>query len=119
MAYLTHSRVQALRKRLMERAQVLLSELEVELHSGGLAVEQRERDTTEVAASITAAAAERDSAELHAIQRALARMRAGDYGLCATCGAELPFARLDAVPEAERCVECTSALERRSGRSSL
>lgn len=114
MPYLTHSRVETLRKRLVERAQVLMDELELELHSGGLEMEPR--DATDMEASVTAAAAERDSIELRAIERALARIRAGDYGLCATCGAELPFARLDAVPEAERCVECETALERKHAR---
>ena len=116
MPYITHARVETLRKRLVERANVLMDELELELHSGALAVEQRERDTVEVHAAVAAAAAERDSAELAAIARALGRIRAGDYGLCATCGAELPFARLDAVPEAERCVECESAFEARHSR---
>lgn len=119
MPYITHTRIEMLRKRLVERAQVLMAELEHELHSGGLDMEPHDRNATDVEASVTAAAAERDSAELHAIDRALRRIRAGDYGLCASCGEEMPFARLDAVPEAERCVACESAHEQKLQRPSL
>ena len=116
MPYLTHERMEKLRKRLVERAQVLMDELELELHVGALIAERSSRDADDMQTTIAAAAAERDSAELRAISHALARMRAGDYGLCATCGAELPFKRLDAVPEAERCVACEAALEAKRAR---
>lgn len=50
-------------------------------------------------------------AELGAISRALLRMKQGDYGLCADCGAEIPFDRLKVEPQAERCVACESKHE--------
>lgn len=40
------------------------------------------------------------------IDRALARMEAGTYGICARCGAPIPPERLEAMPEAELCVTC-------------
>jgi DnaK suppressor protein len=45
------------------------------------------------------------------ITAALRRIDAGSYGRCVDCGAELPEERLDARPEAERCVHCQSKLE--------
>jgi len=60
-----------------------------------------------------------DIAELGAVSRALARLREGDYGLCADCGAEIPFDRLKIEPQAERCVPCESTREQhpRPGRT--
>ena len=58
-----------------------------------------------------------DLAELGAVSRALKRLREGaDYGLCADCGVEIPFDRLKAEPQAERCVPCAARYEsRRAG----
>ena len=58
-----------------------------------------------------------DLAELGATSRALKRLREGeDYGLCIECGVEIPFDRLKAEPQAERCVPCAARYEsRRAG----
>lgn len=47
--------------------------------------------------------------ELADIERALARIAAGTYGVCARCGGEIAVARLDARPTAELCIECARA----------
>ena len=44
--------------------------------------------------------------ELSQINRTLARIDAGDYGICAECGAEIPEARLKILPNTEYCVSC-------------
>jgi DnaK suppressor protein len=57
---------------------------------------------------------DRDTMALGAVSAALARLRdtdAGRYGLCADCGAEIPFDRLKVEPWALRCVACQTALE--------
>lgn len=43
------------------------------------------------------------------IDLALARMAAGTYGVCDDCHHPIAEARLDAMPEAIRCVGCKSA----------
>ncbi|MEU6737946.1 TraR/DksA family transcriptional regulator [Streptosporangium sandarakinum] len=48
-----------------------------------------------------------------AVVEAIARLDAGRYGLCVDCGAAVPEGRLQARPEAERCVPCQSRRERR------
>ena len=53
-----------------------------------------------------------DSQELAAISRALKRVHEDDYGLCNTCGGEIPFDRLKVEPHALRCVACESRLEK-------
>ena len=42
---------------------------------------------------------------------AIARLDAGTYGRCVECGADLPEERLEARPEAARCVTCQHDLE--------
>jgi len=43
------------------------------------------------------------------IDRALAAIRAGQYGRCEDCADEIPFAVLRAVPQARRCLRCQCA----------
>ena len=46
------------------------------------------------------------SGELRQINKALARMESGDYGICVSCNQAISNARLDAVPYADLCVNC-------------
>jgi len=56
-----------------------------------------------------------DVAELRAVEAALARLHEPDFGLCADCDAEIPYARLSANPTATRCVSCQAQHERDAG----
>jgi DnaK suppressor protein len=47
------------------------------------------------------------------IERALAKLDEGSYGVCDSCGRPIPTARLRAMPDSVLCVECASA-ERRT-----
>lgn len=44
--------------------------------------------------------------QLDRVEQSLARMESGDYGVCANCGADIPFERLKAIPYTDRCLEC-------------
>jgi DnaK suppressor protein len=61
-----------------------------------------------------AAALERDVVELRRVEAALARVHEPDFGLCADCEADIPYARLEAAPWARRCVACQAGAERRT-----
>lgn len=41
--------------------------------------------------------------EIQAIDAALARMEAGDYGICVTCGDDISAERLDVLPHTPFC----------------
>jgi RNA polymerase-binding transcription factor DksA len=45
------------------------------------------------------------AAEAENVEIALARLAKGDYGMCVDCGKEIPRERLEAIPEAIRCIE--------------
>jgi DnaK suppressor protein len=47
------------------------------------------------------------------VMAALDRIEHGTYGMCADCGSPIPDGRLDARPEAARCVSCQSKRDRR------
>jgi DnaK suppressor protein len=59
--------------------------------------------------------AEVESRELANIDRALVRMKAGNYGECEICNAKIPLARLNALPYATSCIECQRAAENGTG----
>ena len=52
-----------------------------------------------------------ETQELGAVSRALRRIDHDDFGLCGSCGAEIPFDRLKIEPQATLCVACASRLE--------
>jgi DnaK suppressor protein len=55
---------------------------------------------------ISSQLAEVESRELASIEKALDRMRDGNYGLCEGCNSKIPIARLNALPYATLCIEC-------------
>ena len=46
------------------------------------------------------------------VERALARIDDGTYGVCESCGAPIPEGRLRAMPESTLCVECARSARR-------
>jgi DnaK suppressor protein len=46
------------------------------------------------------------------IERALAKLDEGSYGICDRCGKPIPPARMEAAPESVLCVTCASAAGR-------
>jgi RNA polymerase-binding transcription factor DksA len=57
--------------------------------------------------------AQRDvlEARLHDVNEALRRLREGTYGPCVGCGDDIPLGRLQAKPDADRCVPCAQGAE--------
>lgn len=55
--------------------------------------------------------AEAESRELANIEHALACIREGKYGKCEVCAANIPMARLNALPYATMCIACQRAAE--------
>ena len=55
-------------------------------------------------------------ASLEQVERALAKLEDGTYGICENCGARIDRARLEALPHAVRCLSCQSRREYRAPR---
>jgi DnaK suppressor protein len=64
---------------------------------------------------ITSQLAEVESRELASIEKALVRIKNGEYGECEGCGNKIPLARLKALPYATSCIECQRASELSGG----
>ena len=87
-------------------------------HPSGRAAADSPQDPAD--AGTTLSETDRTEAALAAVQMqrrlvldALVRIEHGSYGLCADCAKPIPEGRLDARPEAARCVACQSNRDRR------
>jgi DnaK suppressor protein len=47
------------------------------------------------------------------IKRALARIEEGTFGICQSCGEDIPIARLKARPVTDYCLDCKTRMEAR------
>jgi DnaK suppressor protein len=56
---------------------------------------------------------ERNEQHLAAVDAALARLEAGAYGLCESCGKPIAPERLEALPSAALCIDCQRSARRR------
>jgi DnaK suppressor protein len=71
-------------------------------HSSDSAEQAQERENDEVVDTI----ANEARTSIRDIQAALQRIENGTYGACETCGEPIGERRLQAIPEATRCVGC-------------
>ena len=55
--------------------------------------------------------AEHESNMLHEIDVALGRLESGRYGICVSCGRDIPEARLLATPTVQTCVQGQERIE--------
>ncbi len=70
-----------------------------------------DRASLEAERNFTLLMRERDRQALVSIREALARVEAGEYGICEECGDDIAQARLKAQPMATLCVHCQSRRE--------
>jgi DnaK suppressor protein len=106
------------------RLEELLAELEasaavLQRSGGGDTGELSSLDQHPADSGTSLADADREEASLEVVlgqqervREALARIDAGTYGRCVDCGRDLPDERLDARPEAARCVDCQQKHDR-------
>src|SRR6478736_2743950 len=62
---------------------------------------------------------EAERRELIAIERALAKMATGNFGICEDCSEEIPSKRLMVLPEARLCANCQTFEERQNARTRM
>jgi DnaK suppressor protein len=110
-----------MRARLRQRASQLRAEIQSTLERSAdethVKIAEQARDTEDDSFSnlivdLNLAEIDRDADELRRIDTALARINQGSYGQCASCGQEIPQARLQAEPTALRCVQCQELFEK-------
>ena len=97
----------------VEAAESLLQEAEMlaeDMEPGDIQFDEEsgEGDTLNVERERDLALSAQARAAVDEIDRALAKMDAGTYGVCERCGQPIPKARLKALPYAALCVACKS-----------
>lgn len=110
----TEIREQLLRKQ--EELNVRLSNIKSNITRGRSADSQEQAQELENAEVVDALGNEA-TLELRLIAKALDQIKNGTYGDCVDCGKNIPLARLQAYPFAERCIDCATAAEERNRRS--
>jgi DnaK suppressor protein len=105
--------LQAERATYVEQAESLLLEAEQiaeDMEPGDIQFDEEsgEGDTLNVERERDLALSAQARAAVDEIDRALAKMDAGTYGICERCGNPIPKARLKALPYAALCVACKS-----------
>lgn len=104
------------REALRDQLNALIEQLRGEI-AQGLKLPNHNEETddqavADVETEIEVAAIERATRTLREAVATLERLYTPDYGLCAHCGAEIPYMRLHANPIAKHCIDCQRALER-------
>jgi DnaK suppressor protein len=94
------------------RVAALRRELEEIIESGSLTNTDDEHDpdgaTIAYERARTAALLARASEDLVSLHRSLARIDAGGYGVCRSCGRDIGVERLLALPAAQQCIDCAT-----------
>ncbi len=118
---MTDSKFQAIhRQSLLSQRAALLAQIEAQ--RGGVRsradVAQEHFDRPEDSPAQVASARdlefainEHETAELDQIDQALKRLDQGVYGICVDCGMEVAPERLQALPQAARCMPCQEKAE--------
>lgn len=122
MAPLNQSQLDQLTKRLNEDNQALLREVRSELENSGdqhridlLNSEPGDTGDESMAnalADFNLTILDRHIDDMRDIEAAFQRIKDGEYGVCADCGDDVGFARLQAYPTAKRCIVCQEKRER-------
>ncbi len=118
---MTHLDTAALKAQLLQQRAALLAQLTT-LRGGPVGRAQASADhftghEDSTAQSATArdlelAMDDHETTELAAVNAALQRIDLGTYGQCTRCGTDIPAARLQAAPQAARCIPCQEQTER-------
>jgi DnaK suppressor protein len=121
MKYFTIEQRETLERKLRERSAELRREIDDALEradtsdAGHLANRFEEIDDEALAdleESIDLASLQRDMRELRQVSDAMKRLHTPDFGICSDCGADIPYAHLEAQPVASRCRACEALSER-------
>jgi len=96
-----HKQLKELEKVLVERLDGVSISLNSP-HDHDSAEQVTERENEDVLRNLQ----EETRLELQQVRTALKRLDAGEYGVCASCGADISPARLHALPYATLCIQC-------------
>ena len=106
----------------LENERNRLKELKVKLSEGALEGREGSHGKREEAATEYSVlekrlvSLQRTREQLAEVEHALGKLEKGTYGLCDFCGKPIPSDRLEAVPQANLCLECKARQPKTGGR---
>ncbi|MBI4180835.1 MAG: TraR/DksA C4-type zinc finger protein [Chloroflexi bacterium] len=102
------SRLESERKRLLGELELLKENAEPdEARREGSPFGKREEEATESFELEKRLALEKQLKDhLAEVEHALGKFKEGSYGLCDICGKQIPLDRLEALPQANLCLDC-------------
>ncbi|MGH8243196.1 MAG: TraR/DksA family transcriptional regulator [Steroidobacteraceae bacterium] len=109
------NRFEAVRRKLEQQKQELLARAakvraDITRSSGPLDKDFAEQVVQMENDAVLAGIGEATAAELAQINRALAQIELGTYGICSNCGQPISERRLQALPYSDRCITCAEAV---------
>ncbi len=115
-------KVMAIRKKLMQQREELLSEAEQTINTKLGSDKESFPDPTDQAAAeldsnFTLRLRSREQKLLKKIDEAIGRIDDGSYGVCESCGNQIGIKRLEARPVTTLCIECKTEQEENERRS--
>lgn len=122
MPHLSTDDIKQFDAQLRLQRQALLGAIRNRLHqadgSGEMALanqyaDVREQAEADLLADTDIGQLQLELADLQAVDDALARVSAGSYGTCASCGGRIAMRRLLAQPAARMCLSCQETFEQR------
>ena len=105
------------KKMLLELKENLLKEVLINQDAGMETHQDEVQDLADQASDsydreLASTLSETERVRLEAVEKALARVDKGTYGVCESCEKTIPLARLKALPFARLCVNCQSVEEK-------
>src|SRR5574339_142393 len=102
---------EAVRRKLQQQKQELLARAakvraDITRSSGPLEKDFAEQVVQMENDAVLAGIGEATAAELAQINRALAQLDQGTYGICSQCGQPIDARRLQVLPYSDRCISC-------------
>lgn len=121
MTHLSDKQIERLKGQIMARRRELAGEIRAALvrsddqhhrDLAGMVADIGDASVADMIVDLGTAIADRHVQELRELEAARSRIADGTFGLCADCGGEIPFARLEALVTALRCVRCQEQREK-------
>ncbi|WP_353684874.1 RNA polymerase-binding protein DksA [Thermodesulfovibrio sp. 3907-1M] len=107
-------RIQEIKKKLLEQKRQILVDAGVmlsNLPSESNLSEIGDMASQEIDRSFLLRLRDRERKLLKKIEKTLEKIENGTYGICESCGAEIPIERLEARPVTDLCIECKTEQE--------
>ena len=104
------------RKRLTEELELKVIPSAAEGHEGSPFGKRDETATESFELEKRLALVQHIREQLADVEYALEKLEKGTYGLCDSCGKPIPLARLEAIPQANLCLDC-KVLQAKNGKT--